>query len=318
MVSLRTDIDLGKEILGIQREDADSDGADEWIVFYRFDQVGTGGPVAAIIYDAAVDPVSQLPLIYPYKLRTPDQNYLAEMVPEVSLVNILTEGNSPARNELVFSTERELAIFRITRDPAIPPADNPPLYHCVGFFRSDRVSFDPVTFQVVVTSYAGFERSQLVTKRYYKPDNPPNADGYFVAGTTNLPTPYEYEVDFREPIGPAILETPYPEKVVLALYKTLGQADAKPELAEYLSPQAAAEFKAGRLRFGSPFALEQVRKAIVRRLSYFPTQDTDTTARVIAEVVFGSKSGQQSSPIEITWTLQRTNSLWKLHLAESR
>ncbi len=316
MVSLRTDIDLGKEVLDVYREDTDSDGADEWIVFYRFDQVGTGGPVAAIIYDAALEQASQLPVLYPFKLRTPDQNYLSEVVPEVTMVNILTEGNSIARDELVFSTDREVAIFRISRDPAIPPTDNPPLYRCIGFFRSDRVSFDPVTFQVIVTSYSGFERSQLVTKRYYKPENPPNADGYFLTGTTTLPTPYEYEVDFREPLTTAVLETPYPEKIVLAFYKSLGQGSIQPAAAEYLTAAAATEFKAGRLRVGSPFALEQIRKAAVKRLSYFPTQDTDTSARIIAEIVSTSRAGQQSSPIEVTWILQRVDNRWKLHALE--
>lgn len=316
MVSFRSDMDLGREILGVQREDTDSDGADEWIVFYRFDQVGKGGPVAAIVYDAAIDTASQLPVLYPFKLRTPDQNYLAELVPKVTLVNILTEGNGKPLNELVFSTERELAIFRLSRDPAIPPTDNPPLYRCVGFFRSDRVSFDPATFQVVVTSFAGFERSQLVTKRYFKPDNSASADGYFVAGTTTPLNPYDYEVDFREPVNEKILDTPYPEKILLAFYQSLGRADAKPTAVEYLSTQAAAEFRAGRLRIGSPFGLDQVRRATVKRISYFPTQDTDTSARVIAEVVFTSRAGQQSNPVEVTWVLQRTDSRWRLHALE--
>ena len=316
MVSFRTDMDLGKEILGVQREDTDSDGAEEWIVFYRFDQVGAGGPVAAIVYDAAMDTALQLPVLYPFKLRTPDQNYLAEVVPDVTLVNILTEGNSKTLNELVFGTERELAIFRLSRDPAMPPTDNPPLYRCVGFFRSDRVTFDPVSFQVVVTSFAGFERSQLVTKRYFKPDSSLNADGYFVAGTTTLLNPYDYEVDFREPVNEGVLDTPYPEKILLAFYKSLGQTDAKPTAVEYLSSQAASEFRAGRLRTGSPFSVDQIRRATVKRISYFPTQDTDTAARVIAEVVFTSRAGQQSNPVEVTWLLQRAENRWRLHTLE--
>ena len=178
------------------------------------------------------------------------------------------------------------------------------------------MTFDPTSFQVVVTSFAGFERSQLVTKRYFKPDNSASADGYFVAGTTTLLNPYDYEVDFREPVNEKVLDTPYPEKILLAFYKSLGQSDAKPTTADYLSSQAAGELRAGRLRIGSPFGLDQVRRATVKRISYFPTQDTDTTARVIAEVVFTSRAGQQSSPIEVTWVLQRTDSRWRLHSLE--
>jgi hypothetical protein len=313
MLDFMQDIPLGKTVLEVQQVDTDSDKKAEWVVFYRFDQVGTGGPVAALIYDVVREPVSQLPMVYPYKLRTPDQDRLADAVPALSLHNVLTESTGTPRNELVFSTGQELAIFRLTRDPDNFAADNPPLYRCIGFFRSDAVAFDENTFVVTVTSNAGFERSQLVTRSYYRPDSSDQRDGYFVATTASLPAPYESKVDFGEgSIPEAVLDTPYPEKIVLAFYQTLGKANPKIDVLYYLSSQAADQFKQGTLKYGSPFATDQLDRAIVTELSYYPSQDTDAVALVRANVVFYPKSGQPSSPVETRWRLVLVENRWKM------
>jgi len=302
----------GKTYLDIKREDTDSDGQLEWVVFYRFDQVGGGGPVAALIYDVVLDPESQLPIVYPYKLRTPDQNYLAQDIPELSLVDIVKE-DSLTRKELVFSTDTELVFFRLTRDPSGPPVDNPPLYRCIGFFRSDGgVRFNPENHRVTVTSRAGYERSQLVTRREFEPI----ADGYFLTNTTTLVSPVESRVDFPEGIPSTILDTPYPEKIVLAFYQTLGKSDAKPSLYEYLSTQAATELMQGKLRYGSPLPFTQIQRAIVQELSYYPTQEDSKAALVIAKVIFQPKEGAPSSLIEVRWRLIRVGTQWKMDYAE--
>jgi hypothetical protein len=304
---------LGKPVLAVQRVDTDSDKKLEWVLFYRFDQVGTGGPVAALVYDVVNDPTSQLPMVYPYKLRTPNQDYLAEDVPHVGLYNILTESTGTPRNELVFTTTHEVVVFRLTRDPDVFAADNSPLYRCVGFFRSDAVAFDPKTFEVTVTSNAGFERSQLVTRSYYDPASSDQFDGYFVATTTSLVPPKESQVDFSEGrIPDAILDTPYPEKIVLAFYQTLGETKPTIDILYYLSSPAADAFKQGTLRYGSPVATDQLDRAIVTELSYVPSQDTDTVAHVTAWVVFHTKSKQKSNPIEVHWRLVRVDNRWKM------
>jgi hypothetical protein len=313
MLNFMQDIPLGKPILQVEQVDTDSDKKPEWVVFYRFDQVGAGGPVAALIYDVVREPLSQLPMIYPYKLRTPDQNYLAAEVPTLSLYNVVPESSGTPRNELVFSTGRELAVFQVTRDPEIFAADNPPLYHCIGFFRSDAVAFDEKTFEVTVTSNAGFERSQLVTRSYYEPAISDQQDGYFITTTTSLAPPKESKVDFNEgKIPEAILDTPYPEKIVLAFYQTLGQANPAIDVLYYLSSQAADSFRQGTLKYGSPFPTDQLQAAIVKELSYYPTQDTDKTALVTATVVFHPKSGQPSNPIETRWRLVLVDNRWKM------
>ena len=308
-ISFTRDILPGRTVLSVQREDTDSDGQTEWVVFYRFDQVGERGPVAALIYDVVRDAVSQLPLVYPYRLRTPDQNYLAQTQPEVTLANMLPEASGTARNELIFRTDNELAFFQLTRDPSSQPSDDPPLYRCIGFFRSEGgVHFDPNTFTVTVTSGAGFERSQLVTKYYYRPQ----AEGYFIADTTTLVSPFASAVDFPERIPSDILDTPYPEKVVLAFYKTLGSPDPSPAPSDYLSQQAANQFAAGTLSYGSPFPQSQTKSAVVKELGYYPTQDDTMSTVVTVKVIFESQSGARSGLSEVRWTLTRVQGRWKM------
>lgn len=310
MISFTKDVLPGKTVLDVQRADTDSDGQSEWVVFYRFDQVSDRGPVAALIYDVVRDPSSQLPIVYPYRLRTPDQNYLALGQPKVALVDVVPEVGGVIRKELVFTTTHELTFFRLNHDPASQLTDDPPLYRCIGFFRSDGgVSFDPSKgLTVTVTSQAGYERSQLVTRYYYKPE----ADGYFITGTTSLVQPFASAIDFPEGIPSDILDTPYPEKIILAFYKTLGREDAKPKATDYLSDQATQEFEAGRLRYGSPYLKDQIKYAVVKELGYYPTQEDSKSTIVAVKVVFYPKSGERSPLIEVRWTLIRVQNRWKM------
>jgi len=312
-ISLTDNVLLGMDVADVQREDTDSDGELEWLVFYRFDQVGEHGPVAALIYDVVRRSPPLLPVVYPYRLRIPDENYLAQSVPEVSLVDIVSEPDSKVRKELVFTTTVEAAFFHLNPDPANQPTDEPPLYRCIGLFRSDGgVDFDSETLEVRVTSRAGHERSQLVTRRYYKPEG----DGYFITGTTTLVSPFTSKIDFPEGIPSVILDTPYPEKIVLAFYKTFGKADAKPTILEYLSAQAATEFMEGKLKYGSPFPLGEVKFAVVKELAYYPTQDDSQSAIVTVKVVF--HSADKKSPLtEVRWTLIRVENKWKMDYSQS-
>ena len=314
VISLANDVLRGKNVLDVQRVDTDGDDQEEWVVFYRFDQVDNRGPVAALIYDVVLDSESLLPVVYPYKLRTPHENYLAQVQPEVTLVDIMQEPDGTTRKELLFKTPNELAFFRLNRDVANKPTDDPALYRCVGFFRSDGgVSFDSETLRVTVTSLTGFERSQLVTRHHYRPE----ADGYFVTDTTTLVSPFQSEVDFPAGIPSDILDTPYAEKIVLAFYQTLGRSVEGPQPSDYLSEQAAKEFEAGSLRYGSPFPLDQIQLAVVKELGYYPTQEESESAAVTVKVVFHPKAGQRSSLIEVRWTLIRVQNQWKMDYPQS-
>jgi len=312
MINVKTELLPDKAVVNVQRADTDSDGQAEWVVFYRFDRVGGQGPVAALIYDVVEDATSQLPIVYPYKLRTPNETYLAQAQPELNLVDLLPETSGTARKELLFKTGKELTFFRLNRDFPNQPADNPPMYRCVGFFRSEGgVSFDPPTQEVAVTSLSGFERSQLVTKHFYKPE----ADGYFITGTTTLVSPYASAIDFPQGIPSDILDTPYPEKIVLAFYKLIGQDNTK--LAEYLTPQAAKELSEGKLKFGSPWSLDKTKFAVVQELGYYPTQDNSQSTVVTVQVFFRSTADEKSSLVPVRWTMVRVENRWKMDFSQS-
>ena len=313
-INLAADVLLGIDVADVQRVDADGDGELEWLVFYRFDQVDGRGPVGALIYDVARPSPPLLPVVYPHKLRIPDENYLAQSIPEMSLVDVVSEPQDAARNELVLTTTTEAAFFRLNHDLASQLADEPPMYRCIGFFRSEGgVSLNYETLEVCVTSRAGFERSQLVTRRYYKPE----VDGYFVTGTTTLVPAFASKIDFPEGIPPAILDTPYPEKIVLAFYQTLGKKDAEPNTTDYLTTEAAQRFAAGALGYGSPYRTAQLTHAVVKELGYYPTQEGSTSTIVTAKVVFRSESGQQSPLIDVRWSLTRIQNQWKMDHPES-
>ena len=315
-VNIGADVLSDKSVVAVQRVDTDSDGKLEWLVFYRFDQVGQQGPVAAMVYDVAAAP-GQLPVVFPYKLRTPNQTYLAQGVPKVDMVEVLPETGGTPRKELVFSTPMELAFFCVNGSGVNWPSDDPPLYRCIGFFRSDGgVVFDPNSLQVTVTSRAGYERSQLVTRYYYKAELTPDVEGYFITGTTTLVSPSGSQVDFAGGIPSDVLDTPYPEKTVLAFYRTLGNADAKPTILDYLTAQAATDLLGGKLKLGSPFPLDQIKFATVKELSYYPTQEDTSATQVNVKVVFTSAANKKSPLTEVHWRLIRDQNRWKMDITQ--
>ncbi len=314
VISLSKDVLAGKSVLDVQRVDTDSDGQTEWVVFYRFDQVDERGPVAALIYDVVPDPITHLSMVYPYKLRIPQENYMAQVQPEVALVDVLAQSGGTVRKEVLFRTPEELSFFTLNPSGVNLPKDDPPLYRCVGFFRSrDGVSYDPDSRDVTVTSRAGYERSQLVTRHFYRPE----ADAYFITNTTTLVTPYRSEVDFPADIPSDILDTPYPEKIVLAFYKTIGRTDPQPGLIEYLSEQAGRELQEGKLKFGSPWPVGELQSAMVKELSYYATGDASQSAVVIVKVVFNRTTGERSALVEVRWTLIRVQNRWKIDYPHS-
>jgi len=309
-ISLPDDVLQDKAVLDVLREDTDTDADKEWVVFYRFDRVNETGPVAALIYDVVVDLGLDLPIVYPYKLRIPQENYLAQVQPKVALIDLINEpaGVTP-RKELLFHTDNELAFFEVERNLVNQAADDPPLYRCVGFFRSaDGVKYNEGNHEVEVTSRTAYERSQLVARRYYQPGE----GGYFAAGTTNLLPPTGSKVDFPSGIPEDILDTPYPEKIVLAFYQTFGQSGDGPVIIDYLTAPAADQFMKGTLRYGWSHPLEKLKLAVVKELRYYATEDASQAAVVVVQVVFHNTEGEKSSLIEVRWTLKRVDNQWKM------
>jgi hypothetical protein len=99
---------------------------------------------------------------------------------------------------------------------------------------------------------------------------------------------------------------------VLAFYRTFGKTDPELKYADYLTARAATEFQEGRLRYGSPFPLSGIQFAVVKELSYYPTQDGTQATIVLAKVQFRSTGGELSTLTEVSWAMTRVDGRWKM------
>jgi len=323
LLDLRELAPQGTTVSTILRLDADLDGWEEWVVAYRYDLVGYRSPISVVIYDAeGVD--RELPMIYPYKLSTPDSDYLGEGVVSIGMTDVL--GNLPEesgiRPELVITDAQNttLSIYRVldvSKVPNPPCVNLPNPYQVAGFFRAT-LRITRAGNAVVVYDRAGSERSQFALRRLYLPSN----GSYFQPGTTTLLPPKEASIEFAYGMPADILETPYPEKLVLAFYNRLPGGD----LAALLSTQAQQRLAGGQLDYGSPWPRAALQKALVQEISYVPgpsdslstfAQDAQPEAALVtAKVLFIGPDGQ-SQLRTIRWHLIKQGTQWKLHEASA-
>ena len=320
MVDFRLLAPAGSAALPISRLDTDGDGWKEWVVPYQYDIVGRTSPIFCVVYDPEGAGGRDLPVIYPHKLHTPDSDYLGEGKIVIGLADVLKDGETQARPELVISGIRDtvtttLAIFQV--DTAQEAASrsgqsfaNP--YHCQGFFRGT-LKITRAGFAVSVWDRAGSERSQFALRRVYWPSQ----GSYFQPGTTALLPPAEASIEFAYGIPDDILDTPYPEKLVLAFYMRL-KGDVDP----YLTEQARKRLAAGQLDYGSPWPLEKLQKVLVQEISYVPDSGdiasasapagAPPAAQVRARVLFLGPGGE-SILRSVQWHLIQQENRWKLH-----
>jgi hypothetical protein len=187
---------------------------------------------------------------------------------------------------------------------------NPLRYQNIGSFRgSHLVALSGST--VTVFDRAGFERSQLVVRRQYRPEN----GSYFVPGTQVLLDPVEYSIVFAvEP--DKVTEVYYPEKAVLAFYRNLGKDEADLQEAKgYLSDEAQRIYDMQSNPFGLSMAPESVARArenlarvLVWEIQYVPDVNAEQLhqdRRVTVTVVGVNEQGQidYDHPCRVTWTV---------------
>lgn len=323
LLDLRELAPKGTTVSLILRLDTDRDGWEEWAVAYRYDLVSYRSPISVVIYDPeGVD--RELPVIYPYKLSTPDSDYLGEGAVSIGLADIL--GNLPEesgiRPELVITDVQQttLSIYRVldvNKVPNPPCVNLPTPYQVAGFFRAT-LRISRVGNAVTVYDRAGSERSQFALRRLYLPSN----GSYFQPGTTTLLPPKEASIEFAYGMPADILDTPYPEKLVLAFYNRLPGGD----LAPLLSTQAQQRLATGQLDYGSPWPRATLQKALVQEISYMPgpgdslstfAQSAQPEATLVtAKVLFIGPDG--TSPLRtVRWHLIKQGTQWKLHEASA-
>ena len=320
VVDLRELAPSGKVVTDIKRLDTNGDGWKEWVVFYSFDRVGLNSPSTGVIFHRVG---KELPIIYPYQLRTPDIDTLGVGKLAIGVSEILgnLEGETRPHAELVITDAlaSTLTIFRVRE---VTPSNDlncesyPNPYQAEGFFKGN-LKITRAGNAVSVWDRAGSERSQFALRRTYRPSQ----GSYFQPGTTKLLPPSEASIEFAYGMPADILDTPYPEKLVLAFYNRLVGGDPKP----YLSEQAKRRFPAGQLDYGAPWALSQVQKALVQEISYVPGAEDVTSAgsseqpqsaEVQVKVLFVGP-GNESRLRSIRWYLVKSNNRWQMHDAAS-
>jgi hypothetical protein len=317
------------KVQDVENVDTDGDGQKEWVVFYRFDLTDGRSPYAGAIYDYdRGDP----PVIFPYRLVPPDRNYLSEGAVSLKLDDLVTLGETKPVPEVFVtgnagSANTDLDIFRYVPN-SLPwefPRDEPRRYQVIGSFRGDGgVNFDAASKTVTVLNRGGYDRSQLAVQNVYSLDE---TRGTFMsaADPKQLGAPASSQVVFAFGMPADILETPYPEKLVLGFYQTLAQkqtATVKPE--DFLTGQALIEYSRGNLLyFGFPDVSGDVTQVKVTQLSYAPqTEAFDASVTVLGEqprlltvnVSFESQVGASvaQTPRPIQWVTTLVNGKWKL------
>jgi len=316
VVNFRLIAPPGAAALPIHRIDTDGDGWEEWVVPYQYDIVGRTSPVFCVIYDRVG---RDLPIIYPYKLNTPDSDFIGEGAITVAMEDVLanTDGETRPRPEVVITDTRTttLGIFRVreVKETANPPCESfPNPYQCAGFFKGT-LRITRVGAVVSVWDRAGSERSQFALRRVYKPSQ----GSYFQPNTTALLPPAEASIEFAYGMPADILDTPYPEKLVLAFYTKL-----KEDVNPYLTEQARQRLAAGQLDYGSPWPRESLQKALVQEISYAPGPEdaasaaTPTNLPRVAQVnvkVLFLGPGGESLLRNAQWHLLQVENRWKLH-----
>ena len=313
----------------VENVDTDGDGEKEWVVLYRFDLTDGRSPYAGAIYDYdRGDP----PVIFPYRLVPPDRDYLSDSAVSLKLDDVVKLGETKPVPEVFItgtagSVNTDLDIFRHVPN-SLPwefPRDEPRRYQVIGSFRGDGgIKYDANSKTVTVLNRGGYDRSQLAVQAVYRLDE---ARGTFMsaADPKQLGAPASSQVVFAFGMPPDVLETPYPEKLVLGFYQTLAKKQSstiKPE--EFLTGQALIEYSRGNLLyFGFPDVSGDVTEVKVTKLSYAPqTEAFDASVTVFGEqprlltvsVNFESRVGASAAetPQPVEWVTTLVNGKWKI------
>jgi hypothetical protein len=306
----------------IKYEDTDGDGEKEWVVFYQFDLTDESNPgrspYAGAVYDYdRGDP----PVVFPYQLVPPDRDYLSEGVVRLELEDIVTVGETqqepelliygqiPSKEEAGGNTDTDLNIFR-----QIPnsfawelPRDEPRRYQVIGAFRGDGgVSIDSSTKNVTVINREDYDRSEIAVQTVYALDE--NRGTYMsAANPQELGAPISSEVAFTYGMPPEVLETPFPEKLVLGFYDMLPEKNPAVPPRDFLTGEALIKYDENNLEyfgFGEVTGTwSDVESVTVTWLGYAP--DTEQIDPTVAYM--GTEPGLQTGSVAFIARVSNTN-----------
>jgi len=321
------------KVQNVEYKDTDGDDEEEWVVFYQFDLVDGRTPYAAVIYDFdRGDP----PVLFPYKLLPPDRDYLSEAAYlgeaaiRLEFKDIVELGEVEPIGELfIFGNaggiDTDLTIFRHVPN-SLPwefPRDEPRRYQVIGTFRGDGgVTFNPNRKTVTVRNRAGYDRSQLAVETEYALDE---ARGSYMSTTDpeQPGAPISSKVIFAFGMPPDILDTPYPEKVVLGFYEMLAKKQPAIKPSEFLTGQALIEYDRNNLAYFGFTGAGDVTSVKITELSYAPdVEELDPSITVLGKdprfltvrVAFEARAGATvtRTPEPIEWITTLVNGKWKI------
>jgi hypothetical protein len=319
-------------------ENTDDDPEEEWVVFYQFDLADGRSPYGGAVYDSdrGIPPV-----LFPYRLLPPDRDYLSDSAVRLALEDIVTTDEVKAVPELFVYGDvpispksggplsSDLTIFRHIPNslPWEYPRDEPRRYRVIGSFRGDGgVTFDPASKTVTALNRAGYDRSQLAVEAKYALDG---ARGTYMSVTDpeQLSAPISSQVIFTFGMPPDILDTPYPEKLVVGFYEMLEKDEPLVSPRDFLTGQALIEYDQGNLAY---FGFENVtgkwadvNELKIMQLSYAPEfEEFDPSVTVLGSdprflvvgVAFEAKVGQASTRTSapLQWVTIVVRGKWKI------
>jgi len=312
------------KVQDVENVDTDGDGQKEWVVLYHFDLTDGRSPYAGAIYDYdRGDP----PVIFPYRLVPPDRDYLSDSAVSLKLDDLTKLGETKPVPEVFISSATDLDIFRHVPNslPWEAPRDEPRRYQVIGSFRGDGgVRYDESSKTVTVLNRKDYDRSQIAVQTTYRLDE---GRGTFMsaADPKQLGAPASSQVVFAFGMPSDILDTPYPEKLVLGFYQALAQKQSstiKPE--DFLTGQALIEYSRGNLLyFGFPDVSGDVTQVKVTQLSYSPqTEAFDASVSVLGQqprlltvkIKFAARKGAAAAETQqpIQWVTTLVNGKWKI------
>ena len=221
-IDLKTILPPSLEALYVERLDPATGLQPQWLVLYKYDVTARFSPIAGVVYRADRGGSNQPPSVFPYPLLLPDRDYLGSENVSVRAADVLSaqpglELVAENRNAHGFLTE--IAIFRwhdpfpdeVWREHNLEER----YYECMGFFRTSgqiAVEID----RVIVQEPVG-DRSQLARVHEYRPDE----RGSYLPDGVTLKSAENSWIDFAFGQTGAVLDSPYPEKIVLAFYNAL-------------------------------------------------------------------------------------------------
>jgi hypothetical protein len=308
----------------VQLLDADGDGQDEWIVFYKFDLVedATGrkfSPIGAAVYN---DDHGDLPVVFPYELYPPDQVYLGEQNAVAEARDLITTNEGLELLVSNFPEEglvADLSVFhwydQDKDDLSKNPAEGRQGYECLGSFHGS--GGITLAGSRVIVKERTQERSQLSVKSVYDVRD----KSYFQPGGRELWPPVEKSVEFTFGVPEDVAQSPYPEKIVLAFYLALGQNN--PLAQTYLSEASGLRNLVGSSNFGTAASGDKIQRVLVKRIIYTPNKEREERHEpVFITVSVASVTSEGEDPPrdvtwEVVWEIPPDGDMekpgWKLH-----